>query len=66
MQESKENKSFTLANLEDIDIIKDDIEGKILGNRYKVKSFLDKGSHGLVYKVSDIKKQSDTRLVVKI
>ena len=56
MQESKENKSFTLDNLDDIDIIKDDIEGKILGNRYKVRSFLDKGSHGLVYKVSDVKK----------
>ena len=30
-----------LANLEDIDIINGDIEGNILGNRYKVKSFVE-------------------------
>ena len=40
----------------DIDIITDDIEGNILGNRYRVKSYLDKGTHGVVYKVSDIEK----------
>ena len=66
MQKNKESTSFSLSSLKDIDIISGDIEGKILGNRYLVKSFLDKGTHGLVYKVSDTKKQSKTRLVVKI
>ena len=68
MQKNKESTSTSLDLFlpEDIDTFSGDIEGKILGNRYLVKSLLDKGTHCLVYKVSDSKKQSKTRLVVKI
>ena len=50
----------------DIDVFNGSIEGKILENRYLVKKLLDKGSNGLIYKVSDTHKKSKTRLVVKI
>ena len=66
IQKNKESTRLDLSLSEDIDIISGDIEGNILGNRYLVKSFLYKGAHGLIYKVSDSKKESKTRLVVKI
>ena len=36
-----------------VDMLDDDIIGDLLRNRYEVVKFLDKGSNGEVYKVTD-------------
>lgn len=38
-----------------IELISGEIEGQILGKRYQVREFLDKGRSGTVYKVDDTK-----------
>ena len=57
-----DNKSFkSLDKLEYIstpDFKISNIEGKVLGGRYRVMKFLDKGKNGLVYEAVDTKKTS--------
>ena len=40
-----------------VDIITGDVQGKVLGKRYRVGRFLDKGESGRVYKVTDTLRQ---------
>ena len=50
-----------------VDVIIGHIEGIILGNRYQVIKYLDRGENGKVYEVKDLKKGKDSKpLVVKI
>ena len=42
------------------------MEGKILGGRYEITKFLNRGKNGYVYEVVDIKKTSKKKLVIKI
>ena len=65
-----DNKSFkSFDKLEYIstpDLKISNIEGQILGGRYRVMKFLDKGKNGLVYEAVDTKKTRNQKLVIKI
>ena len=38
---------------ENVDLIDGPIEGALLANRFKIRTFIDKGTYGMVYKVKD-------------
>lgn len=49
-----------------VDILQDTLEGYILGKKYQVNEFLDAGSIGQVYKVTNLNDLRGRLLVAKI
>ena len=54
------------ASKPDVEIVLDNIEGKVLNDRYKIERFLDMGGSGEVYKAIDVKNDGGCPLVVKV
>ena len=49
-----------------VDILQETLEGYILGKKYQVNEFLDAGSLGQVYKVTNLNDSRGRPLVAKI
>ena len=49
-----------------VDILQDTLEGYVLGKKYQVNEFMDAGSIGQIYKVTDLCDPRGRPLVAKI
>ena len=52
--------------LSQVDVLTDKVEGGLLQNRYKIGRLIDRGSFGMVYKITDTQSRSRQPLVVKM
>lgn len=66
MQTTDASGAASQKMLSQLDVLTDKVEGGLLQNRYKVGRLIDKGSFGLVYKVTDTQARSKQPLVVKM
>ena len=46
--------------------MRDRFEGKVVANRFCIGKMIDTGGYGRVYKVKDLKKSINRKLVIKI
>ena len=52
--------------IDKIDIVSDDLIGKVLGNKYQIEQFYSEGSHGTIYLARDVTNELPGQLIVKI
>ena len=61
-----DNHQTSTNQMQKVDVISGKIEGSILGNKYKVGRFLDRGENGQIYKAKNTKMDDASRIVIKV